>query len=375
MRLLFIDDQPDAIEPAVQAAQDGGYVCSVCGFEDAIERIRSHQPAMVVLDLMQGGVEGTGPQEEAWEPPYLFVWNERFCPIVVFSAHRDELGGPGPDIHHPFVSSVAKGVNGPGELVIALNAMRPHAESLDTTELETVKQLRAAMQVVAPLVAGILPEDQESRVQVTNRLSRRRLAAWLDEAKDGEGLPSAWEQFICPPLESKGLLTGDFLIGPDSDPTEASSFVVVLTPSCDLVGGQQGIKVDDVLVAKCESVKEAVTAVQGGTLPQGPNDSLNRKIEDALSIGYYRNFVFVPELTGVLPCMAINLKALRTIPVAQILGDDAVYRRVSTVDSPFRELLTWAYLQSIGRPGLPDRNRVQWRHDITAQVFNQGQGA
>ena len=45
-------------------------------------------------------------------------------------------------------------------------------------------------------------------------------------------------------------------------------------------------------------------------------------------------------------------------------ADGATYDRVASIDSPFREALSWAYLQIAGRPGLPDRNNKVWVEGI-----------
>ena len=40
--------------------------------------------------------------------------------------------------------------------------------------------------------------------------------------------------------------------------------------------------------------------------------------------------------------------------------DSGEYIRVVSIDSPFREQIAWAYLNTAGRPGVPDRDFAIW---------------
>ncbi|MYK60628.1 MAG: hypothetical protein F4034_01405 [Chloroflexi bacterium] len=62
--------------------------------------------------------------------------------------------------------------------------------------------------------------------------------------------------------------------------------------------------------------------------------------------------------------MAADLRDLELIPVGAIGVEGEEFLRVASVDSPFRELISWAYLQVAGRPGLPQRDLDGWIHDI-----------
>lgn len=45
-------------------------------------------------------------------------------------------------------------------------------------------------------------------------------------------------------------------------------------------------------------------------------------------------------------------------------AEGIAFERIASVDSPFRELVTWSYLQVAGRPGLPDRDLDEWAEGI-----------
>ena len=69
--------------------------------------------------------------------------------------------------------------------------------------------------------------------------------------------------------------------------------------------------------------------------------------------------------------MVANLKRLELLEWEQIRlgGDendedqparDGRFKRVASTDSPFREMVVWAYLRVAGRPGLPDIDVEAW---------------
>lgn len=58
--------------------------------------------------------------------------------------------------------------------------------------------------------------------------------------------------------------------------------------------------------------------------------------------------------------MAANLRKLELIAVDEIVD----YERIASLDSPFREMVSWAYMQIAGRPGLPERDFDAWYKEI-----------
>ena len=68
--------------------------------------------------------------------------------------------------------------------------------------------------------------------------------------------------------------------------------------------------------------------------------------------------------------MMADLRDLELIPLAKIDGihGGKEYARIASIDSPFREAVTWAYLQNAGRPGLPDRDLEAWCGEILDSV-------
>ncbi len=87
-----------------------------------------------------------------------------------------------------------------------------------------------------------------------------------------------------------------------------------------------------------------------------------------LSHGYFEAVVPFPCLKGRIPTMAADLRSLEFLPLADIGSSGKAFLRIASIDSPFRELVSWAYLQIACRPGLPDRDYDAWCDEIVKQL-------
>jgi CTP synthase len=74
-----------------------------------------------------------------------------------------------------------------------------------------------------------------------------------------------------------------------------------------------------------------------------------------------------PALRDKVPTMMADMKDLELIPIADIDAAEpgtSKYFRVAGLDSPFREEISWAYMQNACRPGMPERELEPWRNEI-----------
>lgn len=186
------------------------------------------------------------------------------------------------------------------------------------------------------------------------------------ELNPGEKL-APWEHYIYPPV-GEDILLGDILMKADSDQKNPNNFRIVLTPSCDLVmSGGRKPKVTEILVACCCSIKAALTLIN---LAENTGVSkLRDRFSSILTQGYSDAMLPLPGLVGRIPCMAANLKNLELLTFEErVIGTREVkYERIASMDSPFRELVSWSYLQVAGRPGLPDRDFDKWTEEILVE--------
>ncbi len=357
-RVLFIDDQPEVVRPARLAAERKGAICKTTSFPDAESEIGNFEPDVVVVDLFNGEPpEG----EQAGQNTIEFVWDHRFCPIIVYSAFPDYAD----DVpkNHPFVKLVRKGAKSPDEVCQALSDYERHIESIHAADIDTRKAFALAIRDVAPYAFRHF-ETEEARNDAIIRGGRRRLAAMMDEMPlDREQLQS-WEQYLCPPIRSS-LQLGDVLVKQGHNDLHASSYRIVLSPSCDLATDNgRTPKVKNALVARCIGFPEALEKMEVSKKPKKNREKLNK----ILSQGYTAELLPLPELQGRIPHMVADLKDLELIKLTDGGALEKPYRRIASVDSPFRELVSWAYIQTAGRPGLPSRDTIRWTESIQTWI-------
>lgn len=369
LKLLFVEDEPSAVEPVVNliSREQKEIQCEVSGFSEAEGRIASLRPDIVILDLLVGGASAE-PKPEGLKTRD-FIWKQHFCPVVVYSAR--------PDIHddryesHPFMKSVQKGKGSPAKVLEALAELRPQVEALQGAEESIRQSFAVAMRDVAPDAFKFF-DDADRRNDMILRAGRRRLAALMDDLSASEDCLASWEQYLSPPIGTN-IKLGDILREADRGYEDPASFRVVLTPSCDLVATDgRNPKVENVLVARCCSMKEGLdlTSLKGMALGK----LKDRLPGTVLSHGYFESVIPFPCLKGRIPAMTADLRNLEFIPVKDINLSDAAFLRIASLDSPFRELVSWAYLQIACRPGMPDRDFDSWRDEIIALLESEDKG-
>ena len=358
MRVLFIDDLRDAVaiaEDAISERFRDACVKVECSFEGAMDAINSFQPDVVILDLLRELTDGE--KIEDGFAPINWIWDNRIIPIVVYSAEPDRFVKNSPNIsNNPLVRTIKKGRRSSVKVADAVEQLAPFGVVLNAARLKVESELSLMFKRVAPRVLTILENREPEAVEAIGRGIYRRLAALADESETLGPTSHAWEQYL-EPVISKDLLVGDVIVKINGDLQQPESFRLVLTPSCDLAVRDDGkAKVTSVLVAKCCEIADGLKkAGISGTSAK----SIQRS--NILSQGFAQSVIPMPELSGVVPSMMVDLRDLELIPLERIICKDSPsYRRVASTDSPFRELVSWAYIQTAGRPGMPDRDEVAW---------------
>ena len=362
MKVLLIDDDPEVRETLSAALHEsGGWQVMDRDFGGISEALAAYRPDFVVLDLIEGAVVD---DLDSGNASFESIREHWFCPVIVYSAfpNRQQFAP------HPLVICVKKGTG--SEILVRdrLTELRPQAEMVAEVHREFDSRIRKALRDSALELSDQL-EEQPDSVDSLARSVRRLVAARIDEAEYDQEHLHAWERYVVPPLGTH-LLTADLLRRTDAVWTDPASFRLVLTPSCDLAShGDTAPRADTVLVARCEPVAELET------LRSGAQSNQRKKLRSLLNEGAIGRHLPIPCLQGKVPSMVANLKRLELLPWAQIIvGDPAHsthpepthYRRIASTDSPFREMVTWAYLQVAGRPGLPRIDTSAWSSEIVA---------
>lgn len=319
-------------------------------FDKATEiLLNPHGYDIAILDVFRGSIEGG---DRAGIVLWKQILSEKFMSVVIYTASDENFEGDFPGNNPVF--KIFRKVEGSDEEIVN------HICSLDSYVL-AVRQIRKEFnEVIRDVLIETTPHLWKAETDVTQRpqrllhSARRRLAAKMDyqTAVSGEKM-LLWEQYIYPPLENS-LLCGDVIRVCEEDPNNPQSYRLVLTPSCDLVQ----CKVESILVAKCDDISKYIKAVvQDYEVGKNPNAKQKKKLSSAITQSQINGFVFLPKFESVMPTMTAYLRDLELIPVADVSStkeSKARFERVVSVDSPFREQLSWAYLQIAGRLGMPE---------------------
>jgi len=364
IKILFVDDKPDSVATlnAEVRKQMPDASSRVVGFEGAVKEIESFYPDIVVLDLGQGlPAEGHNPGLVTRD----YIWNERFCPIVFYTAFPDLLEND-ESLKHPLIKVVVKGTGSEREAMANIRGFEPGVSAISKASREIHWALTRALKEVAGRVF-VSTQDAKDIPDTLTRSARRRVAARMDkELSTGGPNLKIWEHYLCPPT-SDNLLTGDIIRKREGNREAPSSYRVVLTPSCDLAAdGERKRKVENVLTALCSCAERLLPEV--GLEVTTKRDKWKKRLLPLLRRGYGSSCLPLPALPGEFPTMVADFHLLELIGLSDIGDTDKEYIRVASVDNPFREVVAWAYALNAARPAMPERDFESWAKEIMTAV-------
>lgn len=355
--VLIIDDEPDIASIVKSAVEEGiaGIACTIEGdFERSADWIAGLRPDAIVLDLMEGHQSVNLPGQRTWKS----VWENTFCPIIIYTGSDADLQPPVPT-NHPFVKRIQKGSGTETHVIEALKSFAPAVESLGKLRVE----VEAVIQKVLRDTAGeghMLLNDPDHLLHA----GRRRIAATMDDPTiTSNRKMESWEQYLIPAM-GESLLTADLLRERGAQWDDPTAYRIVLTPSCDLVRERC---VKTVLVAKCQKGAELVSTMSLSVKANKQDESAERLRKGALTPGVFEGFVPLPSLDGRIPNLVANLKDLEILKYESIAPTDPNipgFDRIASIDSPFREQVVWAYLTTAARPGMPERDLKSWAEEL-----------
>lgn len=356
-KVLIIDDHQDIIDVLAEEITrelEGVQCVSELAFARAVERLASERPDAVVLDLLEGAVTTEPPGQRTWRS----IWEEgRFCPVVIYTAFDGQLDPPVPS-DHPFVKLVRKGAGTTAQVIEQLKSFRPLVASIQSLHREIDMVLQRVLRDTAG--AAVIPGTDATHLV---HAARRRVAALMDEETAAEGRSLfSWEQYLVPAFGDDPL-TGDLIRRSGAVWNDHDAYKLVLSPSCDMVAGRNE---PSVLVAKCSSVH---AMKQRLSLPGNVDKAADRVRTLVLTQGHWNGFLPLPEFPSRVPLLVASLKDLEVVPYVAIKpteGNQPQFDRIVSIDSPFREQVAWAFLSTVARPGMPDRDLTQWARDIVA---------
>lgn len=359
IRILIVDDESgpaDALEHAIQETigKEKVRIQKENNFANA-KLILSHEHPYeaVVLDLFLGSPsEGENEGRGVWEQ----VKNGKFMPVVIYTA-GEESDEPDFPQENPLLKLFQKRSENLAAIANHLKEMIPYIVELRSVQDSVNAVIKNSLLKTAPLLWQAEPDSQQ-RPERLLRSIRRRLAAMMDlDMEPPNQRMLYWEQYIIPALGNSPLM-GDLLKYGEADAQNIDAYRLVLTPSCDMVTNKGVTKVSSALVAKCKNATEFLAAAQLGG---AAHNKLKEKLPTLLTTDQTGGYRFLPRFGSFIPTMAADMRDLELIPLSEIgtLESEAKFVRLASIDSPFREQISWAYVQIAGRPGLPDRDAIQ----------------
>ena len=373
MKVLIIDDDAD-LRQVLRAtlAEDVDWEVEDQGFEDVDETLSRFRPDMMVLDIVEGEAAGELDHDagNTWFDRIRETW---FCPVVVYSAFPARWSFD----RHPFVDTITKGAGTEERVRVRLKAFTSTAEMIQGVHGDFDARIREALRDSVHALRSQIEATEvgSSGDSALARAVRRVVAARVDTGAAGESRLHPWERYVVPPL-GQHLLAADLLRREGTDWKEVDEFRLVVTPSCDLAPrGGGSPNAGRVLVARCEPLGRlgTISLRRGTELSSRERD----RLRPILTEGLAGSRVPIPEFRGHVPLMAADLRNLELLAWDEVRSEAAggpwpkekrVFRRVASTDSPFRELVGWAYLRVSGRPGMPEVDIERWLEDISAHL-------
>lgn len=356
-RVLVIDDEKDVGEVVREAiVRDiAGAECIVeMDFHKGMALIPKLQPDAIVLDLMEGNQSTNLPGQATWAS----VWTCGFCPVVIYTGFEGDLVPPVP-ANHPFVKVIKKGGGTHRQVTAELKAFAPAIEAVRSLRDEVNAVIHRVLRDTAG--AGAIPTGDRDHLL---HAGRRRIAASMDSPTIiGQRELKSWEQYLIPAIGDSPL-TADLLRERGAEWDAPEAYRLVLTPSCDMVKGRCE---PTLIVARCAGplkLAERLSLSLKQTKIESDADNIVKKV---LTSGAFIGFLPLPPFPSLLPVLVANLKDLEVLPweaIGRADGGKPSFDRVASIDSPFREQVSWAYLTTVARPGMPDRDLKSWAQDI-----------
>lgn len=358
MKVLIIDDIEDSVKGIKDYCEEKGWDALVKPFDDVYRHINEFDPHVIILDWCKEPGDDTG------DSILSNIWTNGYRPVVIFSGNADIIKVDDKKEQCTMLEVFSKGDEDPVNTYLSVN--EPYLLALADYRKQVGTALVEAFNAIKPISSASAQYPGDTIVKY---ILAKRTATYFDiQYLDGQYLPP-WGMYICPPV-SKNLMVCDLIRAKTEDTDfntagKPEEYKIILTPSCDLIANRP--KVSHVLCANCYPKKDFYCNNIKGE--KGKEEEQLKAIASALNKGYNDRYVALPEMANVAPYMTVDLKKIELVAITDIAislkeADNHKYIRVLSVDSPFREQIVWAHIQNACRPGVPDRDSVNWAREL-----------
>lgn len=399
-RILVVDDDKEFLDDIVEYLQDThtdkneGFDLNIVpcqNFDMALDILEDMRIDLIFLDVK---LEGDSFRDERKGVKTLeTIKSKRFLPVIFFTALAN-------DVRHleakPTIQVLQKGA-----AFHEIDLYRVMVDALNTAVSMINRTLTNAVDKIQRdymwdnterFVTNNDTIDEYSLFYTVARrlsisLSDTNLQQFFGDGKniyhDASTIPPE-RYYIIPPLRDTPIMSGDIY-------KQQNQYIVILTPSCDLV--ESRVKAEFVTVAKCEKIEDfpdysiwisknprpdQLTSSMKNFLKGNPSklkQTSEPDRDDPNKLNQVPNeyktqsgrYFFLPRVRG-LPNLFVDMQQLNTIPYDELTSR---WSREASLDSPFSEALIAKFTAFFGRLGTPDldlaivRKEIDKRHPPT----------
>ncbi|MBK9289282.1 MAG: hypothetical protein IPN38_16765 [Flavobacteriales bacterium] len=276
--------------------------------------------------------------------------------MIIYSASPDIEDDAFATIHPLVKTCIKKGDAASDALVIGhLKEFIPIVAILLKVRGEAVRAMGDSLRDVYSVIKADTTDVGARRISLVVLRGAELLLPWMPVRR--HHTTSSLGSNTCFPPIGDELLTGDALLQKEVTARTGELSCVVLSPSCDLVVRSGCLQ--KILVASCGPVSTFLKAAAVGDATTGV-EKLKKSLPKHLTADQVSGYFCLPALPESLPMMVVDVKSLDLVSRSDIgKGGEHRYHRVTSVDSPFRERIAWAYIQVAGRPGVPDLDAMK----------------
>lgn len=355
MRLLVIEDKVDDVRGILDHADEKGWENKRLDFQDAIPAIDEYDPDVIVLDMKDDETQ----DEQCGGSIFNLIWKKKFRPTIVFSGLAESFVIDDPEIEamakEPLFIRIAKGDEDP--VIEKLDYLEDIVPSISRLR----RKLNTALIASANAIGTIKKASEQMSEDVQDYLFSNRITQFLQAPAFEQTLPTL-VHYIYPPM-GEHLLVGDIL-----QKNEDGTYVIVLTPSCDMARAEDETKILVAHSADFSSIHDSFDE----DYHDKPTKYEKRKKQmvSKMNQGFSDAKLYLPSIEGVIPNLCFNMKDIDVVKLGDIASnadkktEAQKWVRLTSLASPYRERATWAYLSTACRPGVPTIDADSWVDSI-----------
>jgi CheY-like chemotaxis protein len=365
-RLLVVDDDDDICDAIKEFLESenindiGLSVETITDFNQALQILEVQRIDLIILDVRMGDYTTT-QEEEVGRVTLESIKARRFVPVIFYTGLPHLVEHCRSDLIH-IVTKGSEGLESllrsvqevfQSRLPIINRALIRHIEEVQRrymwdfvaqhwSDLGEINDKSELAHLLARRLAISLSVDE---IQVLET----ELGGIINPSKAEMDVVHPITYYIIPPL-SKFPQPGDLYLRRNGD---ASSYWVILNPSCDFVVRKNGkCKVEYVLLARTSELKLSPEFQDWFGDPEKGKPKLAKLIKDNRE-GQADRYFFLPGVLSI-PDLIIDFQLIESVNYEEL--KESIWERVASLDSPHTEALQSKFSRYFGRIGKPDLN-------------------